>query len=879
MSLSGEVFDLRQISPFEAEILAGGGEMGAFMRSFDWSSSPLGPVAGWPQSLRTAVSLCLNARFASCIFWGPDLIMLYNDGCRQMIASKHPGALGHPGREGWPEIWHIIGPRLQSVLDTGQATWSEDFPLLLERNGYLEECYLTFSLSPIRDETGRVGGIFTPATETTEKVIEKRRLRTLRDLAACTAQAKEAVEAGRIAVETLATNPYDIPFALLYVLDDDRKRARLVGTAGLAPGTPASPHVVELGNLEEPPQGWPLAQVARTGQAELVDALEQQFGALPGGAWPVAPQSAVVLPITLAGQELPSGLLVAALSPRKAVNDDYRAFSALVAQQIATSMAKARVAEESGVEGLEAGVEDYLIKPFSARELLTRTGAHLEMVRLRQETARREQELRAEAEAAQARVASILESITDGFFAVNYQWQFTYINQKAEQLLQKRRDEIFSKNLWEEFPEAVSSIFFEHCHKAASQRVAVEFEFEGFYPLLNIWFEVHVYPSHDGLSVYFHDITARKRAEEALKESEERYRDLFENANDLIQSVGPDGHFVYVNRAWREALRYTEAEISHLSFLDILSPKSHAHCIDIFQGVMAGEKIDKVEAVFVTKDGKEIAVEGSINCRFVNGKPIATRGIFRDITERKRAEAALQEVNAALRQSNEALRHSNEYLNQLAYAVSHDLQESLRMVIVYSQLLKKRYQGSLDGNADQFIADLVEGAQRMKMLLKDLLEYSRVANASEQPSAPVDCNAALQQALSNLGAAIKQSRATIASDHLPTVRAHDTHFLQLFQNLVGNAIKYRSTAPPRIQVSAKQEETEWVFAVQDNGIGIDPQYTKQVFGIFTRLHGHKYPGTGIGLAICQKIVERYGGRIWVESALGKGSTFYFTIRI
>ncbi|TMA52337.1 MAG: GHKL domain-containing protein, partial [Deltaproteobacteria bacterium] len=149
----------------------------------------------------------------------------------------------------------------------------------------------------------------------------------------------------------------------------------------------------------------------------------------------------------------------------------------------------------------------------------------------------------------------------------------------------------------------------------------------------------------------------------------------------------------------------------------------------------------------------------------------------------------------------------------------------------------------------------------------------------EQPSAPVDCNAALQQALSNLGAAIKQSRATITSDHLPTVRAHDTHLLQLFQNLVGNALKYRSKEPPRIQVSAKQEETEWVFAVRDNGIGIDPQYTKQVFGIFTRLHGRKYPGTGIGLAICQKIVERYGGRIWVESALGKGSAFYFTIRI
>ena len=176
MSLSGEVFDLRQVSPFEAEILAGGGEMGAFMRSFDWSSSSLGPVAGWPQSLRTAVSLCLNSGFATGIFWGPDLILLYNDGCRRMIAGKHPAALGHPGREGWPDIWHIIGPRLQSVLDTGQATWSEDFPLLLERNGSLEECYFTFSLSPIRDETGKVGGIFTPATETTEKVIGERRL-------------------------------------------------------------------------------------------------------------------------------------------------------------------------------------------------------------------------------------------------------------------------------------------------------------------------------------------------------------------------------------------------------------------------------------------------------------------------------------------------------------------------------------------------------------------------------------------------------------------------------------------------------------------------------------------------------------------------------
>ena len=175
-----------------------------------------------------------------------------------------------------------------------------------------------------------------------------------------------------------------------------------------------------------------------------------------------------------------------------------------------------------------------------------------------------------------------------------------------------------------------------------------------------------------------------------------------------------------------------------------------------------------------------------------------------------------------------------------------------------------------------------ELAAQAALRLGDLLERGgdrSGARIAYQAVATTEATEAAPWALSNLGAAIKQSRATIASDHLPTVRAHDTHLLQLFQNLVGNAIKYRSKEPPRIQVSAKQEETEWVFAVRDNGIGIDPQYTKQVFGIFTRLHGRKYPGTGIGLAICQKIVERYGGRIWVESALGKGATFYFTIRI
>lgn len=244
--------------------------------------------------------------------------------------------------------------------------------------------------------------------------------------------------------------------------------------------------------------------------------------------------------------------------------------------------------------------------------------------------------------------------------------------------------------------------------------------------------------------------------------------------------------------------------------------------------------------------------------------------------ERQRAEAAQQ----ALIESNRALRRANEDLNQFAYSASHDLQEPLRMVSIYSQLLKRRYAGRLDAQADEFIGYTVRGAQRMEMLVRDLLAYTRAADVGEEEGGLVDCNTILERTLANLQAAIADAEAVVTTTALPVVRAHEVHLMQLFQNLISNAIKYRSERTPRIDVSAVRQEDEWVFSVRDNGIGIDPRYGRQIFGIFKRLHGAgRYPGTGIGLAICQKIVERYGGRIWVESEVGSGSTFYFTLPV
>lgn len=198
------------------------------------------------------------------------------------------------------------------------------------------------------------------------------------------------------------------------------------------------------------------------------------------------------------------------------------------------------------------------------------------------------------------------------------------------------------------------------------------------------------------------------------------------------------------------------------------------------------------------------------------------------------------------------------------------------MVALYSQLLQRKYVGKLDANADQYISYIVGGARRMEMLLKDLLTYSQTGSSTEGPAETVDFIDVIRKVLLNLQASVEQSGAMITWDTIPAVHAHEIRLVQLLQNLVGNAIKYRGEDPPRIHISAQWQEPDWVLSVKDNGIGIAPEYAQQIFKIFKRLHGQDYPGTGIGLAICQRIVETYGGRIWVESS-GKGSCFYFTL--
>jgi signal transduction histidine kinase len=237
------------------------------------------------------------------------------------------------------------------------------------------------------------------------------------------------------------------------------------------------------------------------------------------------------------------------------------------------------------------------------------------------------------------------------------------------------------------------------------------------------------------------------------------------------------------------------------------------------------------------------------------------------------------ELTEVAERLNEELRLVNDDLKQFAFAASHDLQEPLRMITNYSQLLVKGYRGQLDGEADVCVNFITKGAKHMRELLAALLSYTKVGEEQDEADEPIDLNLILSKVTDNLKTAIDESSAVVSWSDLPTVRGQDARFVQLFQNLISNAIKYRGEAAPQIAISAEHRNDEWCFAVSDNGIGIEPEFYQTIFGLFKRLHGSSVPGTGIGLAICQRVVARYRGRIWVESVMGRGTTFYFTLPI
>ena len=365
------------------------------------------------------------------------------------------------------------------------------------------------------------------------------------------------------------------------------------------------------------------------------------------------------------------------------------------------------------------------------------------------------------------------------------------------------------------------------------------------------------------------DITERKRAEQALLESENKFSILFgESAHPVVLSRLSDHVLVDVNNAWTELFGFTKAEAVGKTSLELGINRDPQRRTQTINEVRRVNSIRNLEQTLFTKSGRALTTLLSINLITIGGENYAINSL-QDITERKQMEEALY-------QRTEDLRRSNSELEHFAYVASHDLQEPLRKVIGFTSLLSKRYQGRLDAEADEFIGFTVQAAARMQDLIQDLLTYSRVGRSAEMTT--TDCEQVLNEALANLQVEVETSGAQIQHTALPTVMGNERELIQLFQNLVGNALKFHGDSPPEVHIGARRQHNDWLFSVRDNGIGLDPQFSERIFQMFQRLHRKdEYPGTGIGLAVCKKVVEHHGGHIWVDSAPGAGATFLFTL--
>jgi PAS domain S-box-containing protein len=348
---------------------------------------------------------------------------------------------------------------------------------------------------------------------------------------------------------------------------------------------------------------------------------------------------------------------------------------------------------------------------------------------------------------------------------------------------------------------------------------------------------------------------------------------IVDSSDDAIISKDLTGTIMSWNKSAERLFGYTAHEAIGRSILLIIPPERVEEEPKILERLKRGERVDHFETIRVHKNGSRLNISLTISpVRDASGRIVGASKIARDITGRVRQEKALREAN-------EALKRANADLEQFAYSAAHDLQEPLRMVATYSELLRKKFGGRLGPRADEYIAFTVEGAVRMENLLRDLRIYTQVSTAEHEPVAEINANEVLKRALQNLEVAMKDSGASVTNTELPHVCIYEFQLEQVFQNLIGNAIRYRGSEAPRIHITACMAGDEWVFSVQDNGIGIDPKFKEHIFGIFKRLHSaSEYPGTGMGLAICKRIIERGGGRMWVESTPGHGSTFYFTVQ-
>lgn len=805
--------------------LNGGGGMGELIQKKDWSNSPLGHPETWPKSLQTAVSILLNSQFPMFVWWGEDLITIYNDAYCPIAGEKHPALLGKSGREGWAEIWPDLGPLVDSVF-SGKATWSEDQPLYMNRHGFVEETYFTFSYSPVWDDSGTVQGLFCACIETTGKLQATRRLEdSERNLRATILQSPVAM--------CILKGP-------AFVVEISN--ARMFELWGRGAGEMLNRPIFEA-----------LPEVKNQGLEEL---LQQVYNTGIG----------------VKASERPIQL------PRKS--------------------------------GIKTEYINFVYEPFrdgegSVSGIICVATEVTEQVLARKRVEESEQNFRLLVE--QAPVAM---NVVKG-----PKYVLEIINPSMLEILGRNKEEVLNKPVFESMPELRNQGFEALLHyvyktgkriSANEHRIQLERDGETVTRYLNFVYE----PLKDtegkvnGLMAVALDVTEQVTARRKIEESSEELQLAIEVANlgtfrlDILRNAA-----AYSPRIM-EWFGFSEQGVSLDVFASYIHPDDRSKLLYALEQSYRSEEKSQHDVVYrvVHPESGVMRYLHSFGRTYFtqDGKPYLLVGMIQDVTaqilwqqRQKENETELQkrvsERTIELENLNQELKRTNANLEEFAYAASHDMKEPIRKIHLFTDRLKQELAEKLTADQQYLFSRVENAAKRMGLLIEDLLTYSHVSKGMSHQEV-VDLNTKVKNVLEDLEVEIEEKKAIINVEPLPIVKGHKRQLQQLFQNLIGNALKYSKPGEqPEIHITAKlvhgnelpqQMTTEaarqsyHLIEVKDNGIGFEQEDAERIFNVFTRLHGNaEYRGTGVGLSIVKKVVENHQGFIWAESQPGVGTSF------